>query len=58
MTKQNWTKILISAAIGILVAIISSLCDGLIDFLRGYGNDLLGGGATSMSYLISKTKIS
>ena len=54
MNKQSWKQILISILIGAIVAFLSSLFDGFLNFLKENGNNIVGGGATSITYLLKK----
>ena len=54
MTKETTKQILQSILIGAIVAFLSSLFEGLLDLVKGQGNNILGGGAASIAYLIRK----
>ena len=54
MSRETFYKMLQSILIGAIVAFLSSLFEGLLDLLKGPGNNLLGGGAASVAYLIRK----
>lgn len=56
MTKEQYKQIFISIFVGACVAFFTSLFDGLLMFLRDYGNDLAGGAASTVTYLARQLK--
>lgn len=47
LTKDDFKKMLIAVLVGAAVAFFSSLFDGLINLLQGWGNNLAGGAVAS-----------
>lgn len=56
MTKETAKQILHSILVGLAVAFISSLAEGLIDWVRGMGNNLTGG-VVAGSYFMARRRI-
>lgn len=44
----DWKKTLQAILIGAAVAFATSLCDGILHVLEGYGNDFTGGVTTTL----------
>lgn len=57
MKKEDYKKILMSILIGAFVAFFSTLSQGLLDFVKAHGNDIIGGVAATITYLISKHRV-
>ncbi len=49
--KDTIKHIFLSILIGACVAFLSSLFDGILDIVRGYGNDVLGGVTATATYI-------
>lgn len=56
LTKENWKHVIMSILIGAGVAFLSSFFDGIIDLLKGYGNDYAGGLTAATTYLAKYLK--
>ena len=54
MTKETFYKMLQAILVGACVAFLTSLFEGLLDLLKGPGNNLLGGAAAGVAYSIRK----
>ena len=50
ITKETLKQVLISIFIGACVAFLTSLAEGVIDALEGFGNNAVGGSAASLMY--------
>jgi hypothetical protein len=57
MNKEDFKNLLVSIFIGACVAFIGALCDGVIEVLKGYGNSVAGGLASSVYYAIRHIRI-
>lgn len=51
MDRQNLKQALISLAIGLTVAVLSSVFDVLLEFIRAHGEDILAGTVATATYL-------
>ena len=51
MNKTQVKEILISILIGAVIAALTVVFEGLIDFLKGSENNIIGGISTTLSYL-------
>lgn len=54
---QNWKDVLRSIVIGACVAFISSLVEGLADFLKSHSTELIAGGVSASHYLAGKLRV-
>jgi len=44
----NWKRILISILVGSVIAFLTAFLEGVLDFLRGYDNNIVGGAVGAM----------
>ena len=56
-TISDLKQALIAILIGAVIAFLSSLFDGLIEFLQGWGNNIVGGGATALVYWLRRLRV-
>ena len=52
MTKQDLKHALVSLVIGALIAFLSTLFQGLLDFLKANSAQIIGGASATVAYLI------
>jgi len=55
-SKGNWKQVLMSIFIGALVAFLTSLIDGLVDFMQGQGNNIAGGITSTIRYAVKNIR--
>lgn len=54
--KETLKQILIAVLVGTCVTFITSLGEGLISWLHGVDNNIIGGMATTTTYIASKIR--
>ena len=54
MKDINWKQVLISILIGATVAFVTTFLEGLLDYLRGLENNVVGGAISSLWYSLKR----
>lgn len=56
MTKQDIKHALISLLIGAILTFLTTVFQGLVDFLKAHGSEIVGGAGATITYLVKTHK--